>query len=231
MKFLFLFFLILFSSQAIAKGTLTQIGTFSVFCQGAYQGFKSAQSVKEMGDFGLGTLDGLDGEMVMVSGNMVQIPISGIPRPVASSETIPFAAVIRFVPDQVMTVNKALTLDTLKSYLETQMPDKNAIYAIKISGTFSSLTFRSVPKQSLPYPDLGKALSTQKVWKEHQVKATAVGFWSPSFLKDLGIPGFHFHFISEDGQKGGHVLDGELETGSVELQKTDSLTVLWQLYQ
>jgi acetolactate decarboxylase len=39
------------------------------------------------------------------------------------------------------------------------------------------------------------------------VRGTLVGIWSPAFAASFAVPGYHFHFLSEDRQSGGHVLD------------------------
>jgi acetolactate decarboxylase len=36
---------------------------------------------------------------------------------------------------------------------------------------------------------------------------TLVGFWSPPYASGIEVAGYHFHFISDDRQVGGHVLD------------------------
>ena len=36
---------------------------------------------------------------------------------------------------------------------------------------------------------------------------TLVGLWSPGFSSAFSVPGYHFHFLSEDRQHGGHLLD------------------------
>ena len=36
---------------------------------------------------------------------------------------------------------------------------------------------------------------------------TLVGFWSPRFSETFGIPGYHFHFLSDDRTQGGHLLE------------------------
>jgi hypothetical protein len=42
-----------------------------------------------------------------------------------------------------------------------------------------------------------------------------VGFWCPAFVgSNLNVPGFHFHFLSADKQRGGHVLQVEVREGA-----------------
>ena len=38
--------------------------------------------------------------------------------------------------------------------------------------------------------------------------------------------GWHFHFISDDKQKGGHILELSLKEGTAQLDKTDKFTMI-----
>ena len=40
-----------------------------------------------------------------------------------------------------------------------------------------------------------------------------VGLWSPGFSSAFSVAGYHFHFLSEDRQEGGRLLD--CESGSL----------------
>ena len=54
---------------------------------------------------------------------------------------------------------------------------------------------------------LKAAASTQPEFQFTDIEGTLVGFWSPSFASAVDIPGYHFHFLSADRTKGGHLLD------------------------
>jgi len=44
-----------------------------------------------------------------------------------------------------------------------------------------------------------------------------VGFWILSYASSLNVPGYHFHFVSDDRRHGGHVLDhGDLRAQQLE---------------
>lgn len=55
-----------------------------------------------------------------------------------------------------------------------------------------------------------------------------VGFWCPAFVgSNLNVPGFHFHFLSADKQRGGHVLQLEMQQGAAAyLQEVSEPAVL-----
>ena len=48
-----------------------------------------------------------------------------------------------------------------------------------------------------------------------EVDGTLIGFWAPVYAGTVNIPGYHFHFVSDDRNLGGHVLG--LETGHLEI--------------
>jgi len=54
---------------------------------------------------------------------------------------------------------------------------------------------------------LKMAASAQQEFCFEQLQGTLIGLWSPGFAASFSVPGYHFHFLSEDRQKGGHVLD------------------------
>jgi acetolactate decarboxylase len=58
-----------------------------------------------------------------------------------------------------------------------------------------------------PGEDLVSATSHQSEFEAVNVRGTLVGFWSPPYATSFNVPGYHFHFVSDDRTFGGHVLD------------------------
>jgi acetolactate decarboxylase len=85
------------------------------------------------------------------------------------------------------------------------MPSSNLMYSIRIDGHFDYVRARSVPKQSnyLPLVEIAKQ---QTVFEYRNVFGTIVGFYTPTFLSGVHLPGLHLHFITADRTKGGHLL-------------------------
>jgi len=54
---------------------------------------------------------------------------------------------------------------------------------------------------------LVNAAKTQGEFEFNNVEGTLVCFWSPSYASAFNVPAYHFHFLSRDRSKGGHVLD------------------------
>ena len=68
-----------------------------------------------------------------------------------------------------------------------------------------------------------EASTNQSVVCIEKVSGTLVGFWSPTHTTSLNIPGYHFHFLSEDHSSGGHVLDVKADALKIELDFQSNL--------
>jgi acetolactate decarboxylase len=62
---------------------------------------------------------------------------------------------------------------------------------------------KAVPKGT----GLKAAASGQEEFLFEELKGILVGIWSPGFAGSFSVPGYHFHFLSADRQRGGHVLE------------------------
>lgn len=201
---------------------LYQVSTIDALLQGVYDGILPVGELKTHGDFGIGTLNGLEGEMLALDGDYYQIKTDGIAYPVTEEMTTPFATITYFEADQSFQLEKPMNLTEFENYLDQNLPAENLFYAVKFEGNFSYLKARSVPKQEKPYPKLADAVSNQTVFEFENVSGTLVGFRTPEYVKGVNVPGYHLHFIDKDLNSGGHVLDFELEDGNVSLDITNA---------
>ncbi|MCK5540094.1 MAG: acetolactate decarboxylase [Deltaproteobacteria bacterium] len=55
---------------------------------------------------------------------------------------------------------------------------------------------------------------------------TIVGFRSPPFVKGINVPGYHFHFLDQKRQSGGHILDLETISGTCQLDILNTFTLV-----
>jgi len=63
-----------------------------------------------------------------------------------------------------------------------------------------------VPKQE-SYKPLVEVAKDQPVFNFTDIEGTLAGFFTPSFMGSLSVPGLHLHFLSNDLQHGGHLLE------------------------
>jgi acetolactate decarboxylase len=205
-------------TAAIGGGkVLFQVSTLDALLQGNYGGSVTVAQLKQQGDFGLGTYEGLDGEMIAVDGHYYHMRSNGILSEATDDEVAPFAAVTKFRPDVQFTVNQA-TLTELSDLLDTLLPSKNYFYAIRIRGTFSAMSTRAIPQQFLPYPPLAQLTPTQAVFNYSNVAGAAVDIRSPAFVSGINQVAHHYHFVSDDHTAGGHALSFTTGKVTVEIQ-------------
>ena len=50
------------------------------------------------------------------------------------------------------------------------------------------------------------------------MSGTLVGVRSPAWAAELNVPGYHWHFLSDDRTLGGHVLDCRIREGRVQYE-------------
>lgn len=205
-----------------SREVLFQASTIDALLAGVYDGDMSFREVKRHGDFGLGTLQALDGELVGVDGEFYQVKTDGNAYPVADLARTPFVAVTFFDADySVLLQGTNAGFAALQSSLDTLLPNKNVFYAIRIDGEFSYVKTRSVPAQTPPYPKLVDVVKTEsKFFEFHNVKGTLVGFWCPAYVQGINVPGYHIHFLTADRKHGGHVLECRLTKGTVWIDMT-----------
>lgn len=207
------------------RETIFQNAPINALMAGCYDGTMSVKSLKEHGDFGFGTLDALDGEMVALDGAFYQIKPDGKAYLLGNRARSPFAAVTFFDRDQEFSAAGEMSFEDLKGVLDGKLRSSNLLYAIRIEGVFKSLKVRSAAPQHKPYPVLTEAIKEQKVFDLKDQEGTLVGFRFPAYMGGVNVPGYHFHFLSKDRTLGGHVLDLIVKDPSVAVDEAKEFSM------
>jgi len=208
------------------NNTIMQTSTINALLAGVYDGNLSTDSLLRYGDFGIGTFDRLDGEMIVLDGKMYQVRADGKVYTPGDDMMIPFATVCFFSPEITVSLQEQAEYDKFTSAIDEKLSDHNLLYAIQIKGQFSKMTVRSVPAQEKPYQPLSVVAKSQTVFSLKDVYGTVVGFRLPPFLKGINVPGYHLHFISDDKKQGGHILDFEMASGIVAIDKINQFFLI-----
>ncbi|HEY5556088.1 acetolactate decarboxylase [Acetobacterium sp.] len=212
-------------SKELPRDTLYQVSTISSLLAGNYDGFQSFGELKEHGDVGIGTFNALDGEMVMIDNTVYKVKASGGVEVVSDTDTTPFAAVTYFDNNVTQELTATASLDTLEQELDKFILNKDLFYLFKVDGTFNTIKTRSVPIQEKPYPVLSEAVKKQSVFDNTTITGTLIGLWCPDYIGGVNVPGYHFHFISDDRTKGGHLLDVSFDQAQVSVDATDGFVM------
>lgn len=184
---------------------LFQASTIGALLEGAYDGDLSFAELAEHGNLGLGTLNGLDGEMIALDGRFYRADVDGAVGEVGGDDRTPFAVVTRFEPVIDERVEGPLEHEELLARLDELIP-AGASCAIRLDGRFDLVRARSVPRQHPPYRPLTEVVAEQHVFELRDVAGTMLGFRFPAYVEGIEVSGYHLHFISEDRSRGGHVL-------------------------
>jgi len=188
---------------------LFQASTIGALLEGAYDGDLSFAELAEHGDLGLGTLNGLDGEMIALDGRFYRANVEGEVNEVPAEARTPFAVVTRFDASLEVELPGASDHDELLARLDELAPAGAVSAAIRIDGNFELVRARSVPRQSPPYRPLTEVVAEQHVFELRDVSGTMLGFRFPDYAEGIEVSGYHLHFISEDRGRGGHVLGSQ----------------------
>ena len=202
-----------------------QTSLLSALLEGVYDGDMTLEELREHGDFGLGTFNALDGEMLLLNGTFYQLRSDGRVYKAASEMKTPFAAVIFFRPELERKITSRASQAEIEAKLEKIAPSHNFFYAIKVSGRFGNVKVRSVPRQKKPYPPMTEVITSQPVFELENLSGTIVGFRFPDYSQGLNVAGYHFHFVDDDRTTGGHVLDCVLDEGTLWIDHTSSFHV------
>jgi acetolactate decarboxylase len=186
--------------------TVSQTGTIEALSAGDYAGQTTCSRLVSRGDFGLGTFDGLNGEMVVLDGVVYQVTVDGVVHKAKPAQTAPFAQVVPFVGSLDLGRVDGLDLPGLTAALAARLPDPSKMCAVRVDGHFATLSVRSVPAQAKPWPPLAEAIAHQAVFPLAGEQGSLVGFYTPPGFPALSPPGWHFHYLSNDRRRGGHVL-------------------------
>lgn len=185
--------------------------------EGIYEECIPFTEIKRHGDFGLGTFDHLDGEMIMLDGDIYQITADGRTQQVDDTALTPFSAVTFYQPAAEYELSEPMDAAGFEAWLLGLLPSPNLFYALRIDGEFDYLKTRSVPKTEC-YVPLVEVAAHQPTFEFTNLTGTLAGFYTPAFMGAVSVPGLHLHLLSADKQHGGHLLAAHPRAVRVGLQ-------------
>ena len=211
------------NAQEKDRETIYQVALLQSLTQGYYDGIIKVNELKKHGDIGIGTFEGVNGEMIVLDGKVYQALGDGSVKEAADDETVPFSNVTFFDKDGSVEMSDISDVNALKEKLDSMVEKngRNLFCFVKMNGTFEKMNVRSEIKQEKPYKPLDKALATdQREFNYDNIKGTVVALYCPDYMDGLNTPGWHFHFVSDDRTKGGHVLDMNIKNATAEYDAT-----------
>src|ERR1700722_8971599 len=201
----------------LQRHRMYQISTSAALVEGADTGAVCSRTLLKHGDFGLGTFENLDGEMVIVEGAIYQVRGDGSVKRREDNFQISFAVVTRFQEEARFDLQAIRCMKALELACDPYRESDNLFYAFRIDGIFETMHARAVSGVASG-TRLVNAAKEQKEFHFNNIEGSLVCLWSPSYSSAFNVPGYHLHFISKDHAQGGHVLDCSAKTLRVGLQ-------------
>ena len=204
---------------------LFQASSLDSLVKGSYEGKISVHDLLNHGDFGLGAVEYMDGELVCLDAKCYRITTDGMAHELSPESKIAFASIVFFKSNNTSNISQQQNFSKLQKYLDNKLSDKNGIFAIQIDGFFSSITTRTVHKQDRLYVPLSEVVANQTVTHLSNVRGTLIGFYIPEYLKEINVAKYHFHFLTENKEFGGHVLDFNMTNGTAHISKINEVRI------
>ncbi|MEE3651167.1 MULTISPECIES: acetolactate decarboxylase [unclassified Brenneria] len=190
-----------------------QTSLMSGLINGVYEGSRTMKELLEHGDFGLGTFNNLDGELVAFNSRIFQLRSDGSARNALPHQKTPFAVMTFFRPTEEVRFDSTITRNGLHQKIDKLIGTDNLFCALRIDGHFHYVETRTVPRQQRPYKPMLEAIAQQPTFHFDDCQGSVIGFRSPTYTQGINVAGYHEHFITDDRKGGGHILDYEMESG------------------
>jgi len=215
-----------FTTHTTDNDFMYQYSIIDALLAGAFDGNLTIGALKQKGDFGIGTFNRVDGELLMDGGVVYRTRYDGRTEVVADTDSTSAAFIKFFKTDTSFTMagNNFNYEEVQKKLLAVMNP--NCMYAIRIKGAFATMNTRAEYPAAEPYTTLSEHMKTkQTLFNYTKTEGVAVGFWLPAYLARTNVPGYHFHFLSTDKQSGGHIFNFTSHKITVEMDEIKGFTV------
>ncbi|WP_312690794.1 acetolactate decarboxylase [Kosakonia sp.] len=202
-------------SESNPQSVIYQTSLMSALLCGVYEGNTTIKDLLAHGDFGLGTFNELDGELIAFNSEVYQLRADGSAREAQPEQKTPFAVMTWFTPHYRQQFDTPISRQQLHDVIDQHIPSDNLFCALRIDGHFRHAHTRTVPRQKPPYRAMTDVLDDQPVFRFNGRDGVLVGFRTPQHMQGINVAGYHEHFITDDRRGGGHLLDYQLDHGTL----------------
>lgn len=120
-----------------------QTSLMSALLSGVYEGDTTIADLLAHGDFGLGTFNELDGEMIAFSSQVYQLRADGSARAAKPEQKTPFAVMTWFQPQYRKTFDAPVSRQQIHDVIDQQIPSITC--SARCASTVTSATPTPVP--------------------------------------------------------------------------------------
>lgn len=188
-----------------------QVSTLNALLLGYFRGVITVEELLSHGDIGLGTFQDVNGEMIVLDHKVYRADHEGNTTEMKPDDPVSFAAVAYIEDGVSFDIKAGNSIDDLKQQLDIVIDEDfglNSMYAVRIDGHFSMVKARSEKGKHTNHIKLKEILKeNQQDFSIQDTDGSLVCLYFPDYMHGINAAGWHFHFISDDRKKGGHVYD------------------------
>ena len=201
--------------------TLYQHGTMQMLVEGLLDGTMPIEDLLTHGSIGIGTGDGVDGELIILNGVGYKIDTSGKAVELPKDFKVTYADVCNDNYREFKQYQNVELEQMLNDVLGANN-GQNQFFAILTKGVFQKIRTRSSEKSQKPYPTLGTIAQNQVEFEAEDIAGTMITFYTPKVFQGVGVSGFHNHFLADNLSFGGHVLAATMKDVTVGIQPIEN---------
>ena len=212
------------SSNKNYSDEIFQYSSKNALINHAYVGNLTVAEIKKNGNFGVGTFNMVDGEMVISENNVYQVLPSGEVNNMSTDVKSPFVVTKFFEADTTFAISD-VSLDSLKTMLNPILHNLATPFAIRIAGKYKTLKSRSVDKAANESVSLEEIIANQTIFDFTNVEGKLIGFWFPEYFDGVNFAEYHLHALLNNFSGGGHILDCHFDGAVVEIDFASGVIV------
>jgi len=177
------------TAHAVTRHEIFQTSLISALAQGVYEDEMTLAELLGHGSFGIGTFNGLDGEMIILGGVCYRLRGDGSVSVPELTERTPYAVVTNFVPSLSRSLTGPMTREEFSRAIDAFVPSSNYMYALRVTGRFAWASARTVTKQDRPYRPMIEATDGEEIARHEDFSGTIAGFRTPLYESGISVAG------------------------------------------
>lgn len=202
---------------------ITQYSTIGALMSGHFAGDFSLQNRHSTDLFGLGCSCGISGELTVLNGRFWEATAGESVHQLTDSN-LPFLQVTDFVPENSFETTE-INNENLEQRLTEQLAISNIFLAVNVKSRFEQMVIRRPQRDESQTRTIEEMSEAQQVDKHEGIAGQLIGFWTPELFGRISVPGFHFHFLSDDHKISGHVLSFSATKAVVDYQVKQTIEI------
>ncbi|MBR0366567.1 MAG: acetolactate decarboxylase [Clostridia bacterium] len=211
------------------NNTMYQVSTLQALVLGYSRTVVTVGELLKHGDTGLGTFEGVGGEMIVTDGHCYCAANDGTVIEASDETGVPFAAVTKMYEGRRLELTRIPDIEELKRRLDIAIEEDfglNSMHVVRIKGKFNKVSARSESAYKAHHVSLKDILAkSQKDFYFDNTAGTLICVYYPDYMDGINAPGWHLHFVSDDHSCGGHVFDVNIDNAVAEINKINRIDI------